>query len=97
MHRSNGKEMSACFSGSGEREGRGEWCRRTRLGILFIIVGTLWLMAKVGWIDGSLFFPLTMIIVGLWICLTSTISKRKTERESVSSGSRPDGSTGIPR
>lgn len=97
MHRSNGKEISACFSGSGEREGRGERCRRIRLGILFIIIGSLWLMAQVGWIDGRLFFPLTMIIVGLWISLTSAMSKSKAEREAVSSGRRPDGSTEIPR
>jgi hypothetical protein len=89
--------MSACFSGSGEREGRGEWYRRARLGILFIIIGTVWFMARVGWIDGSLFFPLAMIIVGLWICLTSAMSKRKAEREALSSGHRPDGSTEIPR
>ncbi|PKN35964.1 MAG: hypothetical protein CVU61_00230 [Deltaproteobacteria bacterium HGW-Deltaproteobacteria-19] len=77
MDRSNGKERSACFSVTGDRADHREWCRRSRLGILFIIIGTLWLMAGVGWIAGDLFCPLMLIVVGLWICITSVMSKNK--------------------
>lgn len=34
-------------------------------------------MAGVGWIAGDLFCPLMLIIVGLWICITSVMSKNK--------------------
>jgi hypothetical protein len=97
MDSSNGKETSACFSGAGIQAGRRIWCRRTRLGLLFIIIGTLWLMVRVGWLAGDLFFPLTLIIIGLWISVPSEKQIRKNYQETAISGHRPGGSPEIPQ
>jgi hypothetical protein len=45
----------------------GEGRRRCSIGIFLIIIGGLWLGAKLGLFDPEIFWPLAFITIGIWI------------------------------
>jgi hypothetical protein len=54
------------------------WCdvggrRRSRLGIFLIIIGGLWLGAKLGFFNPEIFWPLAFIAIGIWIIISSLL------------------------
>jgi hypothetical protein len=58
--------------------GWGRWWygadRRTgSIGIFLIIIGGLWLGAKLGLFNPDFFWPLAFIAVGIWIILSSVV------------------------
>jgi len=48
----------------------GEGRRRSRIGIFLIIIGGLWLGAKLGLFDPAIFWPLAFIAIGIWIIIS---------------------------
>jgi len=50
-------------------EGRG----RGSIGIFLIIIGGLWMGAKLGLFDPEIFWPLAFIIIGIWIFVSSML------------------------
>ena len=52
-------------------------CRGTRLGILLIIVGLLWLGQRIRWVPSIILGPLVLVIIGAWVTFTSSIHKRE--------------------
>jgi hypothetical protein len=44
--------------------------RRSRIGIFLIIIGGLWLGAKLGFFNPAIFWPLAFIAIGIWIIVS---------------------------
>ncbi len=51
--------------------------RRSRIGIFLIIIGGLWLGAKLGLFNPAIFWPLALITVGTWIIVSSSLGDKK--------------------
>ena len=64
-------ERTGALAGADNRKCKRTKHHRIRLGVLLILIGLLWLSTLAGWIAGNLFCPLTMILIGLWICIPS--------------------------
>ncbi len=52
--------------------------RKARIGIFFIIIGGLWLGAKMGLFDPAIFWPMTFIAIGTWL-IASSVLRRKSD------------------
>lgn len=59
------------------RDWRGWWHgggrRRSGTGILLIIIGGLWLGAKLGLFNPAIFWPLAFIAAGIWIIVSALL------------------------
>jgi hypothetical protein len=44
--------------------------RRSRIGIFLIIIGGLWLGAKLGFYNPAFFWPMAFIAIGIWIIVS---------------------------
>jgi len=77
MEQSYGNERTGFLAGTDDQKCRREKHHRMRFGTLLILIGILWLSTLAGWIAGSLFCPLTMILIGLWICMPSIWPRTK--------------------
>lgn len=53
--------------------------RRSRVGIFLIIIGALWLGAKLGLFNPTLFWPLAFITIGTWIIVSSSLIDKKSK------------------
>jgi len=51
----------------------GEGRRRSGIGIFLIIIGGLWMGAKLGLFNPAIFWPLAFIAVGIWIIVSSVL------------------------
>ena len=51
--------------------------RRSRIGIFLIIIGGLWLGAKLGLFNPAIFWPLAFITIGTWIIVSSLLGDKK--------------------
>ena len=68
------KMYQGCMDGC---DWRRWWCvekrRRSGIGIFLIIIGGLWLGAKLGFFNPAIFWPLAFITVGTWIIVSSVL------------------------
>jgi hypothetical protein len=53
--------------------------RRSRIGIFLIIIGGLWLGAKLGLFNPAIFWPLAFIAVGIWIFVSALLRDKKSK------------------
>ncbi len=57
------------------------WFRKrhscTRLGVVIIIIGLLWLGQRIGWFPSKLFGPLVLVTIGVWLVLASSVARRQ--------------------
>ncbi len=51
--------------------------RRSRIGIFLVIIGGLWLGAKLGLFNPTIFWPLIFITTGTWL-IASSVLRRKS-------------------
>jgi hypothetical protein len=51
--------------------------RRIRIGILFILIGGLWMGSKIGFFNPAIFWPLAFITIGIWIIVSSLLRDKK--------------------
>lgn len=65
------------------------WCsignRSVRFGILLVIIGLVWLGARMGflpveWFHSEFFWPAVLVIFGSWIVLKSLIRRKYHDR-----------------
>ena len=47
--------------------------RKARIGIFLIIIGGLWLGAKLGLFNPEIFWPLAFITIGIWIFVSALL------------------------
>ncbi len=57
----------------------GEGRRRSRIGIFLIIIGGLWLGAKLGLFNPAIFWPLAFIAAGIWIIVSPVLRDKKSK------------------
>jgi hypothetical protein len=65
------KERKKVYCGDWRSWWYGEGRRRGSIGIFLIIIGGLWLGAKLGLFDPEIFWPLAFITIGIWIFVSS--------------------------
>jgi len=53
--------------------------RRSRIGIFLIIIGGLWLGAKLGFFDPAISWPLAFITMGTWLIVSSALRDKKSK------------------
>jgi hypothetical protein len=58
----------------------GEERRRSRIGIFLIIIGGLWLGAKLGFFNPEIFWPLAFITIGTWMIISSLLRGKSGNR-----------------
>jgi hypothetical protein len=51
----------------------GEGRRRSGIGIFLIIIGGLWMGAKLGFFNPAIFWPLAFIAIGIWIIVAALL------------------------
>jgi hypothetical protein len=57
----------------------GDWRRRSRIGMFFIIIGALWMGSKLGVFNPAIFWPLTFIAIGIWLIVSSVLRGKKSK------------------
>ena len=60
------------------REFRFDWTSlRLRCGIMFLIIGILWLAEKAGWMPTGYLGPVVLTAIGVWLVITSRLLRNK--------------------
>jgi hypothetical protein len=67
------KEGGKVYCRDWRRWWHGEGQRRAGFGIFLIIIGGLWLGAKLGFFDPAIFWPLAFIAVGTWLIVSALL------------------------
>jgi len=57
----------------------GERRRKARIGIFLIIIGVLWMGAKLGFFNPAIFWPLAFITMGTWLIVSSVLRDKKSK------------------
>jgi len=75
------------FCSTPEGHHQKQWC-----GSLLVIIGLLWLSARLGWINGDFFGPALLILMGTWMVLPPLVrTARKTGSPAVDRQRNEDG------
>jgi hypothetical protein len=74
------KEGGKAYCSDWRRWWSGEGRRRSRIGIFLIIIGGLWLGAKLGFFDPEIFWPLAFITIGTWIIISALLREKSGNR-----------------
>lgn len=73
------KEQGNAYCCDWRRWWYGEGRRRGSIGIFLIIIGVLWMGAKLGLFNPEFFWPLAFIAVGIWIIVSSVLRDKKSK------------------
>ena len=71
------KERKKVYCGDWRSWWYGAGRRRGSIGIFLIIIGGLWVGAKLGLFDPAIFWPLTFIAIGIWIFVSAVLRDKR--------------------
>jgi hypothetical protein len=70
---------------------------RVIFGTMLVIIGALWLAARAGWVDPTLFWPVTFVATGSIIVVVSLARGRKSWTGQAQNGERRNHENASPK